>query len=53
MLDLLHSSAELLRIGGLLAYILPTPYDFSTKDLPKHPCLELVSLLISWSCPLS
>jgi tRNA (guanine10-N2)-methyltransferase len=42
MLDLLHSAAVLLRLGGRLSYLLPTPYDFNAEqDLPTHPCLQL------------
>ena len=40
MLDLLHASAKLLVMGGILVYLIPTPYDFETTDLPVHPCLE-------------
>jgi SNF2 family DNA or RNA helicase len=41
MLDLMHTSALLLRTGGTLAYLIPTPYNFSTDQLPIHPCLSL------------
>ena len=44
MLDLLHSAAWLLREGGFLAYMIPTPYDFSPADLPRHPVLEVVTM---------
>lgn len=44
MLDLLHTAAKLLVIGGRLSYLIPTPYAFTANDLPKHPCLELVAL---------
>ena len=30
--------------GGVLIYLLPTPYNFTVKDLPTHPCLELVEV---------
>ena len=44
MLDLLSSSAYLLQLGGYLAYLIPTPYDFSPDhDLPLHPCLEMIA----------
>lgn len=44
MLDLLQSSAVLLQLGGFLAYLIPTPYEFvPNTDLPYHPCLEFIS----------
>lgn len=30
--------------GGLLAYLIPTPYDFTVADLPTHPCLDIVQI---------
>lgn len=30
--------------GGVLTYLLPTPYDFSESDLPVHPCLQLTQV---------
>ena len=43
MLDLLHSAARALKVGGLLAYLIPVPIDFDAgKDLPVHPCLAFV-----------
>jgi tRNA (guanine10-N2)-methyltransferase len=42
MLDLLHTAAKLLVLGGKLTYLIPTPYGFTGEDIPKHPCLELV-----------
>ena len=41
MLDLLECSADLLKLGGKLCYLIPTPYNFQISDLPSHPCLEL------------
>jgi tRNA (guanine10-N2)-methyltransferase len=41
MLDLLHTSARALTMGGRLAYLIPTPYDFVVSDLPEHPCLTI------------
>lgn len=41
MLDLLHTAASLLVLGGRLVYLIPTTYDFVPSDLPRHPCLEL------------
>lgn len=46
MLDLLHSSAQLLRVGGSLCYLIPTPYDFEPSDLPEHPCFEMEELCL-------
>ena len=44
MLDLLHTSALLLKVDGLLVYVLPTPYSFTAGDLPTHPCFELLEV---------
>ena len=41
MLDLLHTAARLLRMDGKLVYLIPTTYDFTVDDLPKHPCLQI------------
>jgi len=41
MLDLLHTAARLLILGGSLCYLIPTTYDFALSDLPTHPCLEI------------
>jgi tRNA (guanine10-N2)-methyltransferase len=41
MLDLLHTAARSLVLGGRLVYLIPTTYDFEVSDLPIHPCLEL------------
>ena len=27
--------------GGRLSYLIPTTWDFTTDDLPMHPCLTL------------
>lgn len=42
MLDLMHSAARTLVLGGRLVYLIPTSYDFSIHDLPQHPCLEIL-----------
>eukprot|EP01041_Mallomonas_annulata_P006923 gene6923-14062_t len=44
VLDLLHVAACALKIGGSLLYLLPTSYDFTPADLPRHPCLEMEHL---------
>lgn len=44
MLDLMHTAAKTLTLHGRLVYLLPTPYDFSTQDLPLHPCLTLLDV---------
>lgn len=44
MLDLLHNAARALRMNGRLAYLIPTPYDFTLTDLPWHPCLEVIAM---------
>lgn len=44
MLDLLNTAARSLVLKGRLAYLIPTTYDFTIDDLPKHPCLEIVSI---------
>ena len=46
MLDLLHNSAKLLKMNGILAYLIPTPYDFNVTDLPIHPCFELKDICL-------
>lgn len=42
----LFSNIPLLNFnrGGHLVYLLPTTYDFTEEDLPKHPCLKLVEV---------
>eukprot|EP01031_Cornospumella_fuschlensis_P024939 gene24939-30132_t len=46
VLDLLHNAAYTLKLGGVLAYLLPTPYDFDPPaDLPPHPCLSVIHVL--------
>lgn len=32
--------------GGHLVYLLPTTYDFTEGDLPKHPCLKLIEVRV-------
>ena len=45
MLDLLTTAAAALRVGGVLLYLIPTPYHFNPAvDLPAHPCLEIVQV---------
>lgn len=44
MLDLLHNAARMVRLHGRLVYLIPTTYDFTIDDLPKHPCFEIVSI---------
>eukprot|EP01034_Spumella_vulgaris_P026253 gene26253-32800_t len=44
MLDLLHTASRALVVGGRLAYLIPTTYDFSEQDLPVHPCMEMVKI---------
>ena len=46
MLDLLECSASLLKLGGTLCYLIPTPYDFSPSDLPSHPCFVVEHLCL-------
>jgi tRNA (guanine10-N2)-methyltransferase len=46
MLDLLECSADLLKVGGKLCYLIPTPYNFQVTDLPRHPCLKLDQLCL-------
>ena len=43
MLDLLHTAAHLLVMGGKLLYLIPTTYDFEITDLPVHPCFIINS----------
>lgn len=44
MLDLLHNAARTLVLHGRLTYLIPTTYDFTVDDLPKHPCLKIESI---------
>ena len=44
MADLLDMAAQTLVMGGRLVYIIPSMTDFSTDDLPRHPCLKLVHI---------
>jgi tRNA (guanine10-N2)-methyltransferase len=43
LVDLLNLAAFSLVLGGRLVFLLPTTYDFSDDDLPKHPCLNVVA----------
>ena len=43
MTDLLEFSAQTLREGGRLVYLLPTTYEYTDADLPRHPCLEILA----------
>ena len=43
MCDLLNLAAQNLVRGGRLTFLLPTTYDFTDDDLPKHPCLNVVA----------
>jgi hypothetical protein len=44
MLDLVHNAARTLTMHGRLVYLIPTPYDFTIADLPRHPCLEIIAM---------
>lgn len=44
MLDLLHCAARSLVLKGRLVYLIPTTYDFTENDLPRHPCLAIESI---------
>ncbi|CAG8455026.1 13225_t:CDS:10 [Acaulospora morrowiae] len=44
LVDLLEFSARYLVIGGRLVYWLPTIVDeYSSADIPEHPCMKLIS----------
>ncbi len=43
MFDLLQFAAATLRIGGRLVYLLPTTYEYTDADLPKHAMLKVVA----------
>lgn len=43
MNDLLEFSAQTLREGGRLVYLLPTTYEYTDADLPRHPHLHLIA----------
>lgn len=43
MRDLLEFAARVLRDGGRLVYLLPTTYEYTDADLPRHPLLRVVS----------
>ncbi|TDH69857.1 hypothetical protein CCR75_004777 [Bremia lactucae] len=43
MKDLLEFAAQTLREGGRLVYLLPTTYEYTDSDLPRHASLQLIS----------
>ncbi|CAH1762975.1 9832_t:CDS:10 [Entrophospora sp. SA101] len=44
LIDLLEFSAKYLVVGGRLVYWLPNVVDeYSSTDIPTHPCIELIS----------
>lgn len=43
MRDLLAFAALTLREGGRLVYLLPTTYEYTDADLPRHPQLHVVA----------
>jgi tRNA (guanine10-N2)-methyltransferase len=43
MSDLLEFSARTLRVGGRLVYLLPTTYEYTDADLPRHPRLRVIA----------
>ncbi|RLN31579.1 hypothetical protein BBJ28_00022959 [Nothophytophthora sp. Chile5] len=43
MKDLLEFSAQTLREGGRLVYLLPTTYEYTDADLPRHPRLQVIA----------
>ncbi|CAG8475489.1 5768_t:CDS:2 [Acaulospora colombiana] len=44
LVDLLEFSAQYLVIGGRLVYWMPTVVDnYSSADIPEHPCMKLIS----------
>eukprot|EP00937_MAST-01D_sp_MAST-1D-sp2_P005527 g5527.t1 len=43
MADLLALAARALTVGGRLVYLLPSTYDYTEADLPRHPCLAVVA----------
>ncbi|EAL65472.1 tRNA guanosine-2'-O-methyltransferase 11 [Dictyostelium discoideum AX4] len=43
MADLLELAAKTLIVGGRLVYWLPTTPDYKETDLPRHPCLRLIT----------
>uniref|UniRef100_A0AAV1V9S0 tRNA (guanine(10)-N(2))-methyltransferase n=1 Tax=Peronospora matthiolae TaxID=2874970 RepID=A0AAV1V9S0_9STRA len=43
MKDLLEFSAQTLREGGRLVYLLPTTYEYTDDDLPRHSLLQVVA----------
>ncbi|OWZ13961.1 TRNA guanosine-2'-O-methyltransferase [Phytophthora megakarya] len=43
MKDLLEFAAQTLREGGRLVYLLPTTYEYTDADLPRHPSLQVLA----------
>ncbi|KAF1782732.1 S-adenosyl-L-methionine-dependent methyltransferase [Phytophthora cactorum] len=43
MKDLLEFAAQTLREGGRLVYLLPTTYEYTDSDLPRHPSLQVIA----------
>ncbi|KAG6955278.1 hypothetical protein JG688_00011946 [Phytophthora aleatoria] len=43
MMDLLEFAAQTLREGGRLVYLLPTTYEYTDSDLPRHPSLQVIA----------
>lgn len=41
--DLLASAARLLVLGGRLVFWMPSTLEYKESDLPRHPCLRMVS----------
>jgi tRNA (guanine10-N2)-methyltransferase len=41
--DLLDLAARNLVLKGRLVYLLPSTYDLTDEDLPRHPCLGMVA----------
>lgn len=41
--DLLASAARMLVMGGRLVFWMPSTLEYKESDLPRHPCLRLVS----------
>jgi len=41
--DLMKFAAQYLVIGGRLVYWLPTTDKYKESDVPKHPCLKIIS----------
>ena len=43
MTDLLIFASKFLKINGRLVYLLPATINYTDKDLPKHPCFNIVA----------